>query len=170
MKALDVANYFIAKYGDRVEMTNLKLNKLVYFAQAVSLKQHGIPLFSDEIQAWSYGPVEPAVYRAFQKYGKSVICHPEGSYETSAQLHEVAQQVMQTYGELTAFDLVRISHHEGSAWKSVYVPNANNAITNDLINSSCDGMIDNVMDGTLAGEIAHVGKTWPNALRMLENS
>ncbi|OZG64335.1 hypothetical protein BHAP_1236 [Bifidobacterium hapali] len=55
-------------------------------------------------------------------------------------------------------------------WKSVYVPNANNAITNDLINSSCDGTIDNVMDGTLADEIDHVGKTWPNALRMLENS
>ena len=170
MKALDVANYFIDNYGDRVEMTNLKLNKLVYFAQAVSLKQHGVPLFSDEIQAWSYGPVEPAVYRAFQKYGKSVIRHPEGSYEASAQLHEVAQQVMQTYGELTAFDLVRITHREGSAWKSVYVPNANNVITYDLIHSSCDGMIGNVMNGTLADEIAHVGKTWPNTLRMLENS
>lgn len=170
MKALDVANYFIAKYGDRVEMTNLKLNKLVYFAQAVSLKQHGIPLFSDEIQAWNCGPVEPAVYHAFQKYGKNVIRHPEGSYETSAQLHEVAQQVMHTYGELTAFDLTCIIRCEGSAWKSVYVPNANNTITDDLIHSSCDGTIDNVMDGTLAGEIAHVGKTWSNALRMLENS
>ena len=62
MRALDVANYFIANYGGGTEMTNLKLNKLVYFAQAVSLKQYGVPLFSDEIQAWSYGPVEPEVY------------------------------------------------------------------------------------------------------------
>lgn len=65
MRALDVANYFIANYGGGTEMTNLKLNKLVYFAQAVSLKQYGVPLFSDEIQAWSYGPVEPEVYHAF---------------------------------------------------------------------------------------------------------
>ncbi|KAB5607628.1 Panacea domain-containing protein [Bifidobacterium jacchi] len=170
MKALDVANYLVANYGGETEMTNLKLNKLVYFAQAVSLKQHGAPLFSDDIQAWSYGPVEPVVYRTFQKYGKSVIRHPEGSYEVSAQLHEVAQQVMQTYGELTAFDLVRISHREGSAWKRVYEPNANNVITPGLIQSSCDGTVDGVMDGTLAAEVAHVGKTWPNALRMLENS
>ena len=170
MKALDVANYFIAKYGDRVAMTNLKLNKLVYFAQAMSLKQHGIPLFSDEIQAWDCGPVEPTVYRAFQQYGKNVIRHSEGSYETSAQLHEVAQQVMQTYGELTAFDLVRISHHEGSAWKSIYVPNANNAITYDLIHSSCDGTIDNVMDSTLTNGIAYTLETWPNTLRLLENT
>ena len=170
MKAMDVANYLVANYGGKTEMTNLKLNKLVYFAQAMSLKQHGTPLFSDEIQAWSYGPVEPEVYHAFQKYGKSVIRHPEGSYEDSAWLHEVAQQVMQTYGELTAFDLVRISHREGSAWKNVYEPNANNVITPGLIQSSCDGMIDNVMDGTLAAEVVHIGKTWPNALRMLEDS
>lgn len=170
MRALDVANYFIANYGGRTEMTNLKLNKLVYFAQAISLKQYGVPLFSDEIQAWSYGPVEPEVYRTFQKYGKDVVRHPEGSYETSTQLVDVAQKVMETYGELTAFDLVRISHREGSAWRSVYVPNANNVITHDLIKSSCDGMVDNVMDGTLAAGVAHVAKMWPNALRMLENS
>lgn len=170
MKALDVANYLVANYGGETEMTNLKLNKLVYFAQALSLKRYETPLFSDEIQAWSYGPVEPEVYRAFQKYGKSVIRHPEGSYEASVRLHEVAQQVMQTYGELTAFDLVRISHRKGSAWKSVYAPNTNNVITPDLIQSSCDGTVDGVMDGTLAAEVAHVGKTWPNALRMLENS
>lgn len=170
MKALDVANYFIANYGGKTEMTNLKLNKLVYFAQAVSLKQYGVPLFSGEIQAWNYGPVEPEVYHAFQKYGKDVVRHPEGSYETSAQLGEVARKVMETYGELTAFDLVRISHREGSAWKSVYKPNANNIITHDMIKMSCDGTADNVMKGTLAAGIAHVGKTWPNALRMLENS
>ena len=44
MNALDVANYLVAYYGGETEMTNLKLNKLVYFAQAVSLKQHGTPL------------------------------------------------------------------------------------------------------------------------------
>lgn len=170
MRALDVANYFIANYGGGTEMTNLKLNKLVYFAQAVSLKQYGVPLFSDEIQAWSYGPVEPEVYYAFQRYGKDVVRHPEGSYETSVQLVKVARKVMETYGELTAFDLVRISHREGSAWKSVYKPNANNVITHDMIKTSCDGAADNVMKGTLAAGIAHVGRTWPNALRMLENS
>ena len=39
-----------------------------------------------------------------------------------------------------------------------------------MIKTSCDGTADNVMKGTLAAGIAHVGRTWPNALRMLENS
>lgn len=168
--AVIVANYIIANYGNKTEITNLRLNKLVYFAQAVSLKQYGVPLFADEIQAWDCGPVEPAVYHAFQHYGKSVIRHPEGSYETSAQLREIVQQVMRTYGALTSFDLVRITHREGSAWKSVYVPNANSVITLDLIRSSCDGITDHIMDGTLTAGIAHARTTWPNTLRMLENS
>lgn len=170
MKALDVANYIIAGYGNKTELTNLRLNKLVYFAQAVSLKQHGIPLFSDEIQAWDCGPVEPTVYRAFQQYGKNVIRHPEGSYETSTQLREVIQQVMRTYGALTSFDLERILRREGSAWNSIYAPNTHNVMTHDLIRSSCDGITDHIMDGTLTAGIAHARKTWPNALRMLENS
>ena len=68
MKSIDVANAFIFRYGRNNLITNLKLNKLVFYAQVESLKKHGVPLFSDEIQAWEYGPVEPMVYRAFKKY------------------------------------------------------------------------------------------------------
>lgn len=170
MESVDVANMIISRYADRDELTNLKLNKLVYFAQAVSLRTHGTPLFDDEIQAWAYGPVEPLVYRTFSHYGRNVIRRPSGEYETSPEASEIVRTVMASFGRLTAFDLVRLSHRAGSAWKSVYRPNANAAITPNAILESRDGVADGIMNGTLAGGVEKVRRTWPNAMRMLENS
>ncbi|WP_190972783.1 Panacea domain-containing protein [Bifidobacterium tissieri] len=170
MKSLDVANYLIDQYGGSVEMTNLKLNKLVYLAQAVSLRQYGTPLFDDVIQAWDYGPVEPLVYRTFQSYGSGVISRPSGKFQSSDQLSQIAAVVMEKFGSLTAFDLVRLTHRDGAAWKMVHVPKANNVITSEHILSSDDGKTENVQTGTLAEGIRQVNQSWPNAMRMLEDS
>ncbi|NEG95632.1 hypothetical protein CS006_09295 [Bifidobacterium primatium] len=170
MKSLDVANYFIANYGDKEELTNLKLNKLVYFAQALHLKRFGSPLFDDEIQAWDYGPVEPLVYRTFRTFGSARIFRASGDFQTSEQLASVAKDVMGSFGRLTAFDLVRRTHRKGSAWDSAYVAHENNAITNQMILDSKDWQTDGILSNTLAEGIERVNRSWPNALRMLENS
>ena len=67
MKSIQVANAFILRHGSDIDITNLVLNKLVYFAQVESLRATGKPLFEDKIEAWSYGPVERNVYFTFQK-------------------------------------------------------------------------------------------------------
>lgn len=171
MRSLDVANLLIARYGGEVDMTNLKLNKLVYFAQAVSLRKHGTLLFDDEIQAWDYGPVEPMVYYAFNRFGGRIIRHPQDDPTASSpRMVEVVREVMESFGKLTAFDLVRLSHRDGGAWKSVYVRNANKPITPKAIIESHDGEMKDIMDGTLASGIAQVNRRWPNAMRMLEDS
>lgn len=170
MKSLDVANLLISRYGGRYEMTNLKLNKLAYFAQAVCLRQHDKPLFDDEIQAWAYGPVEPMVYHAFSSYGSDVIHAPQDKAECPPLVEQVVDKVMSAYGPLTAFDLVRLSHRDGSAWKHAYRADANETITPDMIMASTDGITENVMSGTLAENVQMVRQTWPNALRMLEDS
>ena len=58
MNSIQVANAFILRHGSDIDITNLVLNKLVYFAQVESLRETGKPLFEDKIEAWSYGPVE----------------------------------------------------------------------------------------------------------------
>ena len=58
MKSIQVANAFILRHGSDIDITNLVLNKLVYFAQVESLRETGKPLFEDKIEAWPYGPVE----------------------------------------------------------------------------------------------------------------
>lgn len=55
----DVAAYILAKCGP---MTAMKLQKLVYYAQAWSLVWEDRPLFNERIEAWANGPVIPALY------------------------------------------------------------------------------------------------------------
>lgn len=51
MEALNVANYIIDNWSDKFEITNLKLNKLVYYSQVESLRKYNRPLFDDIVEA-----------------------------------------------------------------------------------------------------------------------
>ena len=53
--------------GEREGITNLKLQKMLYFAQVYFLATMNRPLFSDRIEAWEYGPVVPCIYRQYKK-------------------------------------------------------------------------------------------------------
>ena len=72
--ALLVANH-IVKYCNSKNhpISNLKLQKLLYFVQAEFLVSKGIPCFREAIEAWDFGPVVPEVYHHFKKYGSSII-------------------------------------------------------------------------------------------------
>jgi uncharacterized phage-associated protein len=74
-KALDIANKILAKASssDSEELiSNMKLQKLLYYQQGFHLAYFGTPLFDEEIETWMYGPVVPAVYytsgNALEKY------------------------------------------------------------------------------------------------------
>jgi uncharacterized phage-associated protein len=170
MKSLDVANYLIDKHGAELTITNLKLNKLVYFTQVEALRKDGRPLFDDCIQAWEYGPVEPAVYFAFNQYGSNTIPAPTKAYDDNSRMREIVAAVVRKFGNLTAFDLVRLSHRPGGAWYKAYSPKENVVISNELIMASSDIRQDPPLRFTLADGIETVNRSWPNALRMLENS
>lgn len=76
-KAENVAKYLIyfasqAFVGDNKEregITNLKLQKVLYFAQVYYLAKLGKPFFRENLEAWNYGPVVPEVYRKFKRIG-----------------------------------------------------------------------------------------------------
>ena len=68
---LTVARYFIIKaYQDGIEaeMTNMKVQKLLYYAQSLYLAMYDQQLFPEEIQAWRYGPVCPPAYRFYSEF------------------------------------------------------------------------------------------------------
>lgn len=73
--ALDVARYIVNySWEEKKPISNLKLQKLLYFVQAKFLiNLDGEACFSDEIEAWAFGPVVPNVYHEFKKYGASII-------------------------------------------------------------------------------------------------
>lgn len=75
--AIDIANYVISKsksYGDKI--TNLKLQKLLYFLQAAFLVEKSKPLIKQPFERWSYGPVIADAYFFFNQFGYRQIEEP----------------------------------------------------------------------------------------------
>ena len=64
-----IEDYFIALSNSVQSLiTNMKLQKLMYYAQAWHLAVIGDELFSDDFQAWIHGPVIPALYDKYKAY------------------------------------------------------------------------------------------------------
>ena len=56
-----------------IRMTHMKLQKLLYYAQAYYIAMTGNPLFRNPIFAWQHGPVVPDIYHSFCHFGNSLI-------------------------------------------------------------------------------------------------
>lgn len=167
MHALDIAGIFISQHGKTLALTNLTLNKLVYFAQVEALRETPAePLYTDIIQAWEYGPVEPSIYNAFKSYGRARITQAP-KHATSPRATQIVNIVVEKYGWLSAFDLVNYAHRAGGAWSNVFSPQYNKLITPDDILHSSDVTSYPEMNNTFIGAVAATEKQYQNTLRLL---
>ena len=112
-----VANYIICYFQKKgEEITHLKLQKLLYYAQGWYLAIFDEPLFDNELQAWIHGAVEPRLYRRFKKYQwdpltEKVVCPKfEGT-----DVRRFLNKLLKVYGHLTARQLEMKIHGE-SPW------------------------------------------------------
>ncbi|EIE4349702.1 DUF4065 domain-containing protein, partial [Listeria monocytogenes] len=62
-------------------INNLKLQKLLYYAQAKSLVEKSRPLFKENIEKWKLGPVVPEIYHLYKNYGAKNIQSAEERLE-----------------------------------------------------------------------------------------
>lgn len=168
MKSIDVANYLIERWGQDYPVTNLKLNKMVYYAQVESIAMTGEPLFDDCIEAWQYGPVEPAVYHAFCSHGRSRITEPTERVQIEPEAAQIIDSAANKFGSLSAFDIVSLSHRPDGAWAKVYTPDYDAEITVDVIKASKD--IEAQRPESFSVTLDDVAQSMPNALKMLETS
>lgn len=104
---------------EREGITNLKLQKVLYFAQAYFLAKLGKPLFSDNIEAWEYGPVVPSVYRKYRENGSNPIIVEEDKSSIAEEDKEALQKIWNTFGGYSASKLVDIVHAH-TPWKDAY--------------------------------------------------
>ncbi len=106
------ANTLIKVSRDRGDgVTNLKLQKLLYYAQAWHLALHKKALFNDAIEAWVHGPVVPGVFRRFRDYKWSTITEPLSGGCTDFFTSHISE-IFRVYGHLTATQLERLTHKE----------------------------------------------------------
>ena len=105
----DAAAYILEKKG---EMTTLKLQKLVYYAQAWSLVWDERPLFDEKIEAWSNGPVVRDLFEYHR--GKYYVSGIEAgdSGKLDADQKATVDMALKHYGDKPAYWLVRLSHSE----------------------------------------------------------
>lgn len=114
-----VASYFILSARESGgEMTNLKLQKLLYYAQAWCLAINGKPLFNEKFQAWMHGPVQPEIYQKYKRYGwRSIDEEIEESLEDikkefSEEELNILEQVREIYMPIDAYGLEKLTHQE----------------------------------------------------------
>lgn len=118
MTAKDIANYFLTftneDFGDVI--SNLKLQKLVYYAQGFHLALYDEPLFLDKIYAWQHGPVVESLYHEYKEHGSNGIPVPEVNSELYPEkIRELLNNIYDIYGQFSAWKLRNMTHEE-SPW------------------------------------------------------
>jgi uncharacterized phage-associated protein len=134
-KAIDIAYCFlkIAHETDSFsnDISNMKLNKLVYFAQVMYVGAYRKALYKDDTRAWDYGPVIPPLYRLLKPFGAIAFSLSDQRIEEAFKLKKVQSvddgnalsvinSVWNALKDLSAVDLSRMTHRKGSPWSEVY--------------------------------------------------
>ena len=124
VNSLTVSNNILRRANrDRVEISPMKLQKLLYLVYARYLYNSGMPLFLNKFEVWQYGPVEREVYNYFRKFRHKPInafakINGETSMvdEDSPVFSRAFEEVWLKYGSIDAWELSEMTHEEGTAW------------------------------------------------------
>ena len=113
-------------------VTNLSLQKVVYFCNVWSMIQRGLPLVKHQFEAWPYGPVLQYLYREFKQFkdqpisGRATRINPlVGNkevvpYSFDQETEELLNHVVDFYSQLRASDLVALTHVQGGPWDEAW--------------------------------------------------
>lgn len=135
--ALQIANLLVRKakeVGESGElMTNMKLQKMLYYEQGFHLACFGTPLFDEDIEAWQYGPVVPVVYEYYKHYGSNGI-EPTEDLDVELNDEEMAifNQVFDIFNAYSAMGLMNMTHAE-KPWANAGTPKRGNIIRKDVL-------------------------------------
>lgn len=141
-----IANHFleIAQKEDK-QLTNMQLQKLVYFAHGWHLALTGEPLLTDAVKAWTFGPVIPPLYNSLKMFGNGLVTEP--IKRKNPDTGEIAvveepltdyekrllQRVWQVYGKMTGSEMSYLTHQPGTPWETTWNQEKFSVVPDDLI-------------------------------------
>ena len=136
--ALEIAKYIVLKcIEDKQPISNLQLQKILYYIQKHFLNKKNEPAFSDDIEAWQFGPVVPNVYYHFCAFGSMSIIFYLGTLlkEISDDDKSIIDSIVEKKREINVWDLVNDTHKPNGAWAKIYKNGDGNhhVIPTDLI-------------------------------------
>lgn len=113
------------------EITNLALQKLLYFAHGLFLIETDKALVSGYFEAWQFGPVHPTIYQAFKKAGHRPInfrackvniltgIETEVRSASNPLVKRYVNRILSSYGPSASSHLVKLSHAKMAPWDYV---------------------------------------------------
>ena len=150
---IDISKYVINYCNNKgYEISNLKLQKMLYLIQAFFLINSKNQCFIERIEAWDFGPVVPEVYRMFKQFGggnipplslsknkvtaKKIPLFYVKKKKTDCVISKDDQDkiniVIDKYAKYSATDLVDLTHHQ-KPWKDAYNKGRNTEIEIEAI-------------------------------------
>lgn len=131
VNALNVGNSVLQRaFSEDIDVTPMKLQKLIYFIYHDYLCQTGMPLFNERFETWRYGPVVPSVYNKFKKYGSNAIRYygTEDDGKTVLSVNEdssiyfknAIDYIWNTCKSYDGIYLSSLTHRDGSAWSKAF--------------------------------------------------
>jgi uncharacterized phage-associated protein len=132
-EARKICNYLLAHFDAAAfDLTNLRINKLLFFIHAESLSLRPEGLIRNHFEAWQYGPVLRPVFDAFKIYGDAPIAGPAQylDYASGKRMpvpHEDIQpsdieiivREFRKYSRFSTGQLVSLSHEKDGPWDMV---------------------------------------------------
>lgn len=127
VSARDVSTYIVSKLATGRHLEAIKLQKLLYFCQGWSYGASDSPLFDEDFEAWTYGPVAPEIYHLHAgKTGVGADFNFGGDPEKLDQdQKKLVDAVISAYGGINTFKLVDMTHQRGTPWHHARYPNGN---------------------------------------------
>lgn len=119
MEAMNVAKYIINKCtNDNHPISNLQLQKIMYYIQYEFLVEFDKPLFEDDFQAWKFGPCIPRIYYMYCGAGslKLEYNYSESNKFFDKKQRDMIDKIVEDKRKKYPWDLVADTHKIGKAW------------------------------------------------------
>lgn len=137
--AREIAHYIIDKCTrDGHPISNLQLQKILYFVQIDHYRARKEFLFFDEFEAWQYGPVLPEVYDEYSFFGGTRV---RKTYDDVVALDaaekRIVDKVVEDRRKQYPWDLVKVTHAPGSPWAIAFEQGNRTPISNAALSAQC---------------------------------
>lgn len=132
-RANEVADWFLVRHSSKMQtdeaidenLTQMKLHKLMYYAQGVYLAVFSQRLFDEELLAWQHGPVVRSIYTKYQgqrELSADIDNKQLANYQTITEDENskmILEVVYEQYGDYSAKQLRDMTHEE-TPWKEAW--------------------------------------------------
>ena len=131
------SEYIIDYYNRKdKEITNLELQKLIYFLEAIYMVSTDEEyLFEEQFTAWNFGPVNLEIYNHYKRFGRIPI-ELENEVNINSQNLKYIENLYELFKDFNATQLVNLSHSKGSPWYTIYSKNNGSIPRSEIISKS----------------------------------